>query len=265
MEVARLETDRGAVAGVIQRSQIANVAAQADVVREVAHQTSARVPAEIVVRRTDRGDRPAIDLRTDKAESCGCVRTETGATRAADRNADDHIAHQIQHAVVAEVARVAEEARTPAEVELAADDAFAHRADLRAESDSTVVEAAADIAAVEAGSRVRRHPRTDVAFRARLHRRERQGSDRRRRQNLRCSSHCCTSVEGRCKRYAPNELVEFLLDAVAELHADELSPESCGRKVVRLRATRRIRGPRARAGECRTSRPRRGIRSAAAL
>ena len=53
--------------------------------------------------------------------------------RTADRDADDNVAHQIHHVVGSKSARVAEEARRIAEVELAADDSCPHAAGIHAE------------------------------------------------------------------------------------------------------------------------------------
>src|SRR6185295_8132574 len=87
-----------------------------------------------------------------------------------DRDADDQVAHEVHHAVVAEVVLRAEEARAPAEVELAADDALTHRAGVDAEPGAAVVEAAAA---------VRRYPWGYETIRAR-HRWGRNNRDRRR-------------------------------------------------------------------------------------
>src|SRR5439155_6026829 len=71
--------------------------------------------------------------RSQQAEADRAIRPHAGAVRAADRDADDQVAHQIHHVVRAVLARIAEEARRVAEVDLAADHACAHAAGVDAE------------------------------------------------------------------------------------------------------------------------------------
>src|SRR5215467_8892135 len=62
---------------------------------------------------------------------------------ASDRDADNHVPHQIDHGVVAEIALRAEETRTPSEVGFTADDAGAHPASAGADRCLSVLNAAA--------------------------------------------------------------------------------------------------------------------------
>src|SRR5258706_1598159 len=164
MEVARIEVDIGhRRAVVLDVPQIPHVAAHAEMVGEEPHNTAARVPAKVVIRGTDGRNRPAVDLRTEQSEPSRDVRSDAAATGAADGHTNDEIAHPINDAVVAKVVRRAEEARAPAEVELRADDALAHGADLCADTSAAVVKAPTQIVPVEAGPRVGGHPRADVA------------------------------------------------------------------------------------------------------
>src|SRR4030095_15461262 len=103
------------------------------------------VPSEVVVRRADGRDSPAVNLRAQQPQPSRGVRPDSGAAGTADRQAHDNVAHHVDHAVIAEVALAAEKARTPAEVEFRADDPFAHRAELRPDSGAAVVEAPAEI------------------------------------------------------------------------------------------------------------------------
>src|SRR6266545_5110406 len=166
MEVARIEVDVGRRAVVLDVPQIPHIAAHAEMVGEEPHHTAARVPAKVVIRGTDGRNRPAVDLRTEQPEPSRGVRSDAAAARAADGHTNDEIAHHVNDAVVAEVVRGPEEARAPAEVELCADDALSHRADLCADTSAAVVKAPTQIVPVEPGPRVGGHPRTDVAFRA---------------------------------------------------------------------------------------------------
>src|SRR5206468_4061436 len=96
-----------------------------------------------VVRRADvaehAGQRAAIDLRPNESEASGQERPDTGAARSAERHADNDVAHEIDHAVAAEVVRRPEEAGTEAERELTADNAFPHSARVHTETDTAVV------------------------------------------------------------------------------------------------------------------------------
>src|SRR5205823_1098793 len=87
----------------------------------------------IVVGNLNRSVRAAGHLRTQQAEAKRAVGPEARAARAADRDADDHITHQIEHVVRAEPALVSEEARRVSEVGLEPDYAGAHRARIHAE------------------------------------------------------------------------------------------------------------------------------------
>src|SRR5204862_5215773 len=100
-----------------------------------------------------------------EAETGRHVRTEPAAVRAADGDSDDQVAHHVDHTVTAEIRGRAEKARAVAEVDLAAEDAAAHRTRGHAEACPTVVE---HVATLEADAAVCRHPRTDIAVGARL-------------------------------------------------------------------------------------------------
>ena len=85
-------------------------------------ETFATVPPSICVR-----SRPTPPVTYGRMPAPCC---------AADRHAEDDVAHEIDDGVVAEVVLRAEEARAVAEVEFAADDARAHGAGVHAEAPS---------------------------------------------------------------------------------------------------------------------------------
>src|SRR5581483_10208761 len=130
---------------VLEAADVLHVAAQPEVIVEVAHHAGPRIPAPLVVRGGDVRERAAIDLRPQPARAGRHERTNARAVRPADRNADDEVGHEVDDGVVAEVAVGAEEARAVAEVELSADDARAHPANVDADAGSTVVEVAAGL------------------------------------------------------------------------------------------------------------------------
>src|SRR5262249_43558996 len=137
------------------------------------------------------GEIATIDLGPDEAEAAAHERADAGAVRTADRHADDDVAHQVDDAVIAEVALRAEEARAPAEVQFAADDAGAHRARVDAEASAAVIEAAPTVGG---------YPGADEPVRSRDRRRG-YGSDRRRHdQGFHYTPHdvSAPSVAGAC-------------------------------------------------------------------
>src|SRR6185436_15289857 len=200
VEAARIEVDVGRRAVVLERAQVAQVAAQTEVLVEESHHAKAGVPAEVVARRADREKNPTVNLRANEAETGGDVRSDAAAMRAADRNADDQVAHHVDDAVGAEIRAGPKEARAVSEVDLAAEYAAAHRAGGDAEARAAVVE---DVAALESRTAVCCHPRTDVAVRACL------GwcpDDRDRCQyhtSLQCTSHVFFLLGNRSAREAP--------------------------------------------------------------
>src|SRR6266545_7512907 len=160
MEVSWIEIEARRRAVVLDVPQITHVAAQADVIREIPHHARAGIPAEVVARRADARNRSAVDLRAQQPDARGDERPDTGPVRAANRHADDHVAHHVDDAVVAEVGVGPEEARAVTEVELAADDARAHPACVDAETGAAVVKV--DVAVGEPGTGVRGDPWADV-------------------------------------------------------------------------------------------------------
>jgi len=121
------------------------LASEADMVVEVSHDAHARIPAEHVRGRGGSEEvriGHAVDLRADEAQATDNVRPDTFALSAADRHADDDVAHQVQDAVIAEVVLRAEEARVVPEVHFPAHDASAHAPGADAEGPAAVVEAA---------------------------------------------------------------------------------------------------------------------------
>src|SRR5207302_530303 len=103
------------------------------------------------------------------------------------------------HAVVPEVVRRSEEARAITEVELSADDPGAHRAGLRAEACTAVVQ-------VAGAARIRGHPGTDIPIRARRRRRHEERGRDDRNESEPYTSHSCTSSVRRCKRQSKRAL-----------------------------------------------------------
>src|SRR6185369_12994143 len=128
-----------------------------------------------------------------------------------------------------------------------ADNAFTHRANLGADTGTAVVEAPAEIIAVESSARIRGHPRADVALCARLHGRERQRSCRCECQNLYCTSHCIYLRLFFVQAMYPEEVTDM------SSRTDELGD--------RLRLRQSVQDGAA--GTYRTSRPVRADRSAA--
>src|SRR5205814_2285767 len=80
---------------------------QSHVSVEVPHHAGTEIPAEHVVRRADVGDRArqrsAIDLGPDQPHATGQERPDSGAAGSTNRHAHDDVAHEIEHAVAAEV------------------------------------------------------------------------------------------------------------------------------------------------------------------
>src|SRR5690348_14213390 len=87
----------------VQRAEVAEVAANADVIVEESHRAHAEVVAEAVVRRRNVKGRSAVDLRPDQTKAARDKRTEAGPEGAADGDPDDDVPHQIDDAVVAEI------------------------------------------------------------------------------------------------------------------------------------------------------------------
>src|SRR5262245_885177 len=169
--------------GVLEAAQVLEVAAQADMIIEEAHHARARIPAEHVVRGRNVGKRSAVDLRAQQPDTARDEGSHAAAVSAADRDADHHVAHQVDHAVVAKVGFGAEEARSPAEVHFATDDALPHRAGVDAEASAAVDEAA---------SAIRGYPWADEAIRP-GHCRGRNSGNRRRHDQ--------------CLDYTPHDVV----------------------------------------------------------
>src|SRR5262249_17474925 len=143
---------------------VAVVAAQSHMLIEVTHHAGAKVPSKHVRRRKGCEDGAVpFDLRADETEAADHIRPDAGTVRPADRYADDDVAHQIEHAVVAEVVVRPEETRIPPEVYFAADDPCAHSATADAEGRAAVVDIAAEC---------RANPRRDESIRACLRWRE---------------------------------------------------------------------------------------------
>ena len=168
----------------MRAAQIADLTTQPDVIVEESHHARARVPPEHVVRRSGPEEvrvTHAVELRTDEADAADYVRPQALTVRTTNGHADDHVAHEVQHAVVAEVGLRAEEARVIAEVDFAADHAGSHSARAHAERSAAVIDAAA-----ERRSDPRRYP----AIRSRLHRREDERHRRGENQGLKDSLHC---------------------------------------------------------------------------
>src|SRR5437667_10471256 len=142
----RAEVDVVNLAVAAQVSEVAHVAAQPDVLRQKSHHAGASVHSGLIVRKLDHGVANATrDLRSHEPSSDRDVRAHTLAVRAANRHADDEVAHDVHDVVGAERTGVAEEARRVAEVELAADDASAHRAGVDAEVSAPVTGVVSEI------------------------------------------------------------------------------------------------------------------------
>src|SRR5919108_921527 len=128
MEAAAVEVHDHLTAIVFPALEILEVAAEPDVIVEEAHHARTQIPAEHIVVRLHVGKCAAVNLRAEKADTSGPEGTDAAAVRPTDRNADDDVAHQVDDAVIAELRLGPEEARVPAEVELAAKSAGAHPA-----------------------------------------------------------------------------------------------------------------------------------------
>src|SRR5437762_11208761 len=171
---------------VLEAAQIPHVATQTDVVVEIAHHTCAQVPARHVVRRVDVVE--PVNLRPNEAEPTRHERSYSGPTRATHWHADNDVAHEIDHAVVAENAFRSEEAGTEAEVELTTDNALAHPAGIHTEAGAAVIEVA------ESCPGIRSHPRADVPFRVSERGRKRHRERRCQNERFQYTSHdCCSS------------------------------------------------------------------------
>src|SRR5262245_21377765 len=180
---------------ILESARVAQIAAQADVLREEAHHAAAEIPTEDVVGRADARERCAVNLRAHEAKAAGQERADARAMSAADRNADDQIAHEIDDRVVPEVVLSAPEARAVAEGQLAADDPGAHPSGIDAKRRAPVADATTP---------VRADPGCDETFRARLDRRTNQRHGRGQNEYLECTSHgACSSAGSECKRRTP--------------------------------------------------------------
>src|SRR5262249_42690037 len=132
---------------------------------------------------------------TDEADAAEHIRPYAFPVRTADGHAYDHVTHQVQHAVIAEVGLRAEEARVVPEVDFAANDSAAHGARAHAERAAAVVNAAA-----EGGTNPWNHP----TIRSCLSRREHQGHRSCQDERFDDSFHCLSLLPGgeKCKRDA---------------------------------------------------------------
>src|SRR5204862_5989111 len=105
------------------------------------------------------GQRSAVNLRPNEAETAGEERPDAGAARTADRHADNDVAHQVDDAVAAEVVLRSEEAGAEAEAQLAADHAVAHATRVHTKPGAAVVKVS------EPCDGIRSDPRAHITFR----------------------------------------------------------------------------------------------------
>src|SRR5262249_1088238 len=83
-----------------------------------------------------------VELSANETAATDQIRPDAAASRSANRHADDDVADQVDHAVIAELSGRPEETRVVAEVHFAADDAVAHGARAHAVRATAVVAAA---------------------------------------------------------------------------------------------------------------------------
>src|SRR5689334_24276970 len=93
VEVRQREVDVAAGLVVLQRAEVAQVATDTDAVVDVAVDAAADVDSEIVA--GEIVEQPAaVDAAADQADAAGAVGADARAVLAANRRADDDVAHQ---------------------------------------------------------------------------------------------------------------------------------------------------------------------------
>src|SRR5262245_40875949 len=146
---------------IVQRTKIPHVAAKTDVLIEESHHAEADVIGEIVVRPRLVEKGSSLDVRSHQPEATGDERPDAGAVRAADRHAQNGVAHHRDRADVAEHRIRSEEFRRVPDVSFETKHAGAHVSGDGAEGNRAVI---------RAGGGVGADPGTDVAVGARLNR-----------------------------------------------------------------------------------------------
>src|SRR5262249_30372286 len=131
----------------LEGSHEPDIAPQADVVREEAHQSPAHVPTKLIVRRRHLEERAAINLGSNQADSACHVGAQAGSDGPSNGNAGDHVRHQIDRRVMTEIVLRTEEAGTVSEVHLSADDAAAHPAAGDTDTRARVIDVTSELSA----------------------------------------------------------------------------------------------------------------------